>query len=171
MRQKIKIAIFAAATVAMLVIIFIFSNQPGDMSGEMSSRFLEWILVTRLGVLVEGFGRLTGFDIRKDAHMFLYLLLGICAAMMFRSIVVYRHSVLGKIHDWRKRMYPLYAFIFCVAAAAFDECHQLFIPGRAGLFRDVCIDGIGFTAAIIIVFLCDCIILKVRCLTSNCGRN
>lgn len=164
MRQKIKVAVFAMATSAMLVIIFIFSNQPGDISKDMSSGFLEWILATRLGVLVEGFGRLTGFDIRKDAHMFLYLLLGICAAMMFRSIVVYRHSVLKKISDCRKRMYPLYAFIFCVAAAAFDECHQLFIPGRAGLFRDVCIDGIGFVAAIAVVFLCD---LVIRCATGR----
>lgn len=35
------------------------------------------------------------------------------------------------------------AFAFCVLYAASDEWHQSFVPGRAGAFWDVVIDGAG----------------------------
>ncbi len=219
MGQKIRITIFAAATAAMLVIIFIFSNQPGELSSGMSEGFWAMLYGTWLGRVLEAFQSLTGLDVRKDAHMFLYLLLGLCATMMFRSIVIYRRSACvdmlcnsdsrecgsaggrepesacvdmlcnsdsreyGNVRGWEpesayvgaksvtygKRIwfYPLYAFIFCVVAAVFDECHQLFIPGREGKFHDVCIDGIGFVAAIAIVCLCDFIVKSVRKCAGN----
>ena len=41
--------------------------------------------------------------------------------------------------------------IICVAYAALDEYHQMFVPGRSAEVRDVLIDSIGIFAGVILV--------------------
>jgi VanZ family protein len=71
------------------------------------------------------------FFIGKSAHLFEYALLCI---LWFRAINI--HSVL-KGKNW---VIPL--FLTGLYAIS-DEIHQLFIPGRTGMARDVLIDVLG----------------------------
>ena len=45
------------------------------------------------------------------------------------------------------------SFIFTFLYACTDEFHQLFIAGRAGQFRDVCIDSTGALIMILIIYI------------------
>ena len=44
------------------------------------------------------------------------------------------------------------SFLFTVLYACSDEFHQLFISGRAGQIRDVCIDSTGALIMLLIVY-------------------
>ncbi|MBQ3466792.1 MAG: VanZ family protein, partial [Oscillospiraceae bacterium] len=58
-----------------------------------------------------------------------------------------------------QRRWPAFltGLLFCFLYACSDEFHQLFVPGRAGMFSDVLIDTVGvlfgLTAACALSFL------------------
>lgn len=101
--------------IAWLLVIFMFSNQNGEVSSQLSGGFL-----TLLGIPDIPFLHLL---IRKIAHFseyfILYLLFGI-------------NYGFGR-HD----------LVFCLLVALSDEFHQLFIVDRAGSLVDVLIDTSG----------------------------
>lgn len=76
------------------------------------------------------------FLMKKAAHFFEYIVLFL---LWFRA--------LGKKS-------PLDALMISIAYAFTDEIHQLFVPGRTGLLRDVGIDSVGMMlfATLIIKF-------------------
>ena len=45
------------------------------------------------------------------------------------------------------------SFIFTFLYACTDEFHQLFIAGRAGQIRDVCIDSTGALIMLLIIYI------------------
>ena len=45
------------------------------------------------------------------------------------------------------------AWIFATAVAAFDEVHQVFVPGRAGMVSDVFLDAAGAFVGVLLVTL------------------
>lgn len=50
--------------------------------------------------------------------------------------------------------HPVHAALVCaVLSAALDECHQLFVPGRAGRVGDVAVDVIGSAAGLFLFAL------------------
>ena len=65
------------------------------------------------------------FIVRKCAHMTEYAIL----TFLLYKTFVHKQNPLIK------------SFLFTVLYACSDEFHQLFIPGRAGQIRDVCIDS------------------------------
>ena len=82
------------------------------------------------------------FIVRKTAHFALY---GILGGLVFLSVVTYTSI-------------PLYirtaiSGVICLLYAISDEIHQLFVPGRSGEVRDVCIDFAGSMLAILILLL------------------
>ena len=50
----------------------------------------------------------------------------------------------------RNLIIPALSWTFCILYAASDEFHQLFVPGRAGLITDVCIDSAGALLGILL---------------------
>ena len=124
--------------ISWMVCIFAFSAQPAEASSALSDKAKE--LVIRGLEIFFPFAAdeaaspgNNGFMItlvRKSAHVFAYLLLGILALWTF--------SVYGV---GKKRF--LYAFLLCFLYAVSDEIHQIFVPGRAGRIYDVFIDSIG----------------------------
>lgn len=46
--------------------------------------------------------------------------------------------------------------------AATDEIHQLFVPGRAGRFSDVCIDGAGAVLGVVVFVVIVKLVLAIR---------
>lgn len=133
--------------VSWMLLIFSFSRQNGEASGSLSesvgyriARLQSNLLQqekTREQLLKQAEGM--DFIIRKGAHMSEYAILGI---LFLLHCFTYQN----------KRRHPyILALLFCIAFAATDEIHQLFVPGRSGQLADVCIDAagglLGITAA------------------------
>ena len=92
------------------------------------------------------------FPIRKLAHMTEF---GILAVLIFLAIKYY-----NKINTMKKRY--VFAWMGAVCYAATDEFHQLFVPGRSGNFVDVCVDTIGVTIALIVIYLVRRVYGRIR---------
>ena len=77
---------------------------------------------------------------RKSAHFIAYLILGflVSHAMKNESFTA---------TAWKRRGTTL---LICVAYAISDEFHQVFVPGRGPLLKDVLIDGSGASLGILL---------------------
>lgn len=124
---------------AMMYIIYSFSAQTGDTSGNLSYAVSYKIVEIGNDVLETGFteaqiGRYAHrieHPVRKLAHMTEYFLLSAAVSFPF-----YVYGLRGK-----KLM--LTVSLICVAFAAGDEYHQSFVAGRGPSIKDVMIDSIG----------------------------
>lgn len=132
-----------------MVLIFLFSAQPAEISSDLSG--------TLSYEIVDTWDRLTGVEeteqsileraakidhpVRKTAHMTEYAVLAMLVTGMFWAYGV------------RLRKNSLYTILVCFLYAGTDEFHQLFIQGRAGRFSDVLIDTAGAVIGILIIQL------------------
>ena len=128
---------------AMLVItmaaIFLFSSQMGEKSRYISD------LAARLLGLTKSEGGLgpgatpivMGLSLRKFAHIGSFILMGLFSY--------------GSISSDRPRVTRMSAaMLLSYAWACLDELHQLFVPGRAGMFSDTLVDLAGIVIGVII---------------------
>ena len=126
-----------------MILVFYLSNQIADDSAELSgglTRKVLQILHIIDGKTVEEQGAIEN-TFRKLAHFCLYTLGG---------ILILSHINLYKITDKKK---VFISWILGTIYAISDEIHQLFIPGRSGEIRDVCIDSLGVVIGIILVLM------------------
>lgn len=112
--------------------IFLLSHQPAHVSNELSQGIAKSIaenvdLATNEDFDLGNFNHM----IRKNAHFFLYFILG--------NIVVFTLQKVGV----RGMKGILLAIVICVCFAITDEWHQLFVPGRGAQISDVVIDSCG----------------------------
>lgn len=121
-----------------MAVIFIMSNQPGDVSSEQSR--LVVVIFEFLGLEISKYGDMATFLIRKTAHFTEYFILFLLA---YRVACMY-------ISEKKARIYVI-LFVFLYACT--DEIHQAFIPDRAPAFRDVLIDTSGGVFASFLVYL------------------
>jgi VanZ family protein len=151
---KKKVWLQIAATAALLGwmgVIFAFSAQPAvqssEISGAVSGGLVQKVCqIFHIELTAEQITWATQwieYPVRKAAHMTEYAMMGLLSFAFFKS---WQQEKTGG----RKRLY-LSAFALTAVYAASDEIHQLFVPGRAGRFSDVCIDMAG--AAIGLLFL------------------
>ncbi len=142
--HRIRLRFFGILTVLIMAAIFLFSAQSGDESGKLSDGFLASLIGAVLERLLPPLsGQGMDADIRKYAHMAEFFCLGV-------SVFLY----LSERFTWRRSVKtPLFSLAICFLYACSDEVHQLFVPGRAGMFRDVLIDSVGFSIGILLVFL------------------
>ncbi len=123
--------------ISWMIVIFIFSNQTGDDSSS-KSKFVIY-LFNLMGLDLESkFGDMATFIVRKGAHMTEYFIL-----------YLFIYNVIRHYFSLRKRLFLSLIFVFLYACT--DEFHQLFIPGRAGAFKDVLIDTGGGMIALILM--------------------
>jgi VanZ family protein len=129
---KIKI-ISLAAVILWMMLIFNMSSQVAEDSNRLSTGVTEIIVRT-----IEMVAPKADFDlgsvnhlVRKNAHFFAYLVLGVLVVNAVRRSGAGGYGGL------------LLAAGICLLYAVSDEVHQLFIPGRGGQVRDVIIDGAG----------------------------
>ncbi|MDI3536801.1 MAG: hypothetical protein PWP16_1085 [Eubacteriaceae bacterium] len=118
--------------------IFLSSSQTGEVSGSLSSG-LSSIIMKEVEGLFAIHLDLQAFDhvIRKNAHFFVYMLLGIFFYLALRT---------------SKASQPeLKAILFSLIYALSDEGHQLFINGRAGRATDVLIDSLGALIGVLLI--------------------
>ena len=115
-----------------MIFIFVMSQTPGNDSSKQSN-FIVDIIIHILPITRDTLS----FIVRKCAHMTEYAIL---AFLIYKTIVHIEKSLVK-------------SFIFTFLYACTDEFHQLFIAGRAGQFRDVCIDSTGALIMILIIYI------------------
>ena len=135
MRKKICIAL----AIIWMGVIFYMSNQPASISSIHSGNTIN--IISKLPIIGNIMDYLTSinigeFIVRKCAHMTEYAIL----TFLLYKTFVHKQNPLIK------------SFLFTVLYACSDEFHQLFIPGRAGQIRDVCIDSTGALIMILIIY-------------------
>lgn len=122
-----------------MVVIFLMSHQPGDVSSSQSNLVMK--IFEFLGIKLDSyFGDLATFVIRKAAHFSEYLILFL---LLYRVICIYIDRKTAK----------LYALLGVFLYAGSDEIHQYFIPGRVMALKDVMIDTSGGFSAMILTWL------------------
>ncbi|SDI35525.1 VanZ like family protein [Planococcus glaciei] len=129
-----------AAVLLWMALIFSLSHQPASESGEMSSGITEMVMETVEQILPVAETDFDQFEhiVRKNAHFFIYLILGILVIHASRGSGSHSFKRIGL------------AVGICILYALSDEFHQLFIDGRSGEFRDVLIDSSGASLGIIL---------------------
>lgn len=115
-----------------MVIIFLFSSQYSDESAQLSGGLLEWLEKVLHISISHG-------PLRKFAHALEFCALG--AAVEFGFFVTL------------KRVAPVASLMFSLVYALSDEIHQIFVPGRACMAKDVFIDLCGAAAGTIFVIV------------------
>ena len=134
-----------------MAVIFWFSAQPAEESGELSGTVTYRIVsaVDRLlhrelsEAQILEYAAMLDHPVRKAAHMTEYAVLGLLSVLFCRTFSART-----------RRIYPI-ALLMAFCYACTDEFHQLFVPGRAGRFTDVCIDTAGALIAVILCYLID----------------
>ena len=136
-----------APAILMMCLIYTFSAQPGEVSGNLSYEISYQIAETKNEILAtnKSYDELAQeadsihFYVRKAAHMTEYFLLAIAI-----SFPLYVYKVRG---IWLM----LLAGIVCMGFAGLDEYHQSFVAARTPSVRDVGIDSIGALIGILLV--------------------
>ena len=142
-----RAAIFGVLTIICMILIFKFSADNADRSSEKSGK----VTKTVVEVTVPHYDNMpqdkqesildkAEHIVRKCAHFSIFTVLGFCA-----SCTVGRRRLFG--------LKSLAVLGFCFLYACSDEIHQLFTPGRAGMFTDVLIDTSGSLCGIIVSML------------------
>lgn len=124
---------------AMMYVIYGFSAQDGNVSGNLSYQVSYKIVEIGNEILDKGldetqiadYADQIGYPIRKLAHMTEYFLLAVAVSFPFY------------VYGLRGFPLMLVAGFICVAFAAGDEYHQSFVAGRGPSVKDVGIDSIG----------------------------
>ncbi|MEF9983440.1 MAG: VanZ family protein [Oscillospiraceae bacterium] len=134
--------IFTFITVATVVFIFSNSAEIGEISGGKSSLVTAWI-----NKIFRSFDEnfiITEHIVRKLGHFFEYAILGFWLMLALR---VYTKRVISHI------AWPLWIGLLI---PVLDEGFQTFVPGRAGMIRDVIIDYSGVCVGLLCA---SCLIL------------
>lgn len=137
MKTLLRVILWAAV-IGWMALIFSFSVETAAESTETSGGFIEFFMER----WIPGFTELTDAEktakiesvtyfVRKSAHFVVFAVLGFltCAALWSCDASV-------------KRAFLLAAVIGALYAVS-DEVHQAFVPGRAGMIRDVILDTFG----------------------------
>lgn len=156
--------IFLLLSVLWMAVIFLFSSQTGDESGEQSD-FLASLVCKLIPVELSanGLNNLT-FFIRKLAHFTEYAILGILYYEMIYSFSENnsdRKQQKDEMQDINKaehknkhtsKIMVAIVIVMCMLYALSDEFHQTFTAGRSPSIRDVCIDTCGGAAGCMITW-------------------
>ena len=133
--------------ILMMYVIYSFSAQTGEVSGQLSYKISYKIVETKNQLLNENKSSAElavsadtiHFYVRKAGHMTEYFLLAVAI-----SFPLYVYGVRG---IWL----VILAGIICVGFAGLDEYHQPFVADRGPSLRDVGIDSIGALIGILMV--------------------
>lgn len=129
--KRVKIAVSWAAVAVCMGIIFFFSAQNGEDSGDTSGRLVQLLELLNLPI--------NEAILRNLAHFLEFTGL---AVLVFNAL----YQTCG-----RKR--PFLSFAVTSAYAVTDEIHQLFVEGRACTFSDWVTDSLGAASGIIVLSL------------------
>lgn len=150
LRYLLKPLSFAPALI-MMYLIFRFSAQTGEQSGQLSKEVSRVLVLAYNKVAGKGYSNETlnllihqiHPLVRKLAHVTEYFALAVTVAF---PLYVYRIRGFWLLFT---------GGTFCVLFACLDEYHQSFVAGRGPSLRDVGIDSIGiFTGILVAEIVC-----------------
>lgn len=136
-------------TLAIMILIFMFSSENANESTQSSVGFAQFISNILGSLFNSAYAvstiKITQHFIRKLAHFCIYAALGFSAFGMFW----------WTFNKKRTSISLLYSTIFSFVYACSDEIHQTFSPGRSTSFFDVILDTSGalFGAAILVFII------------------
>ncbi|MGL4981126.1 MAG: VanZ family protein [Fusobacteriaceae bacterium] len=131
---------YLVIVLTIMATIFFLSHSSGEVSTK-HSRFV-MVILSYLPINIDIDGEHMGMIsliVRKTAHMTEYFLL---------TLSIYRYLLSIE----KERIY-IYSGLIAFLYACSDEFHQTFIPGRAGMFRDVLVDSVGIFVALLGAYL------------------
>lgn len=146
--MKLRRIIFLILIIINCLIIFNFSNQKAQESGNTSGRVVG--IISEIIPTIKNMPEQEKKEfqenvmqpvIRKLAHFSIYTILGI---LTMNFMITFKRSFYQC-----SLVSVLVGFLY----ACSDEIHQFFTPGRSCEFRDICIDTLGVITGIIIVIL------------------
>ena len=147
----VKKIILWALVIGCMALIFSFSAQGADDSMDLSDGLLHAILRFLHISLPESVITFMRVFIRKVAHFSIYMLLGFLMYLLVHT----GYSVKEKASAWQA---VLYSFLYAVT----DEVHQIFVPGRSGMVKDVAIDTLGASFGVAIAFVICFLLIRRR---------
>ena len=148
MKAPIKMALRWLPASLWMLMIFLFSNQPGGGSGALSRLVMSYL--ARFGIDFQAwFGEHAVWVLRKCAHFTEYMILFFLLFLALES-----HFAARKARWWSLLGVFLYA--------SSDEFHQLFIPGRVGDVWDVLIDTMGGCMGLLLLTVVMAVISRNR---------
>jgi VanZ family protein len=126
--------VFLILIIIWLCVIFIFSSQSGEESGNTSNKLLLSFIniyekITNTIVDKDIAIKKLGYPIRKLAHFTEYFILGL--------------FVFEYINTYKTKYKLLKTIAFCFICACLDEVHQMFSIDRGPSFIDSLIDTFG----------------------------
>ena len=133
--------------ILMMLVIYSFSSQTGEVSGELSYKISYQIVETKNEILgtnksydeLDAEANSIHYYVRKAAHMTEYFALAVAV-----SFPLYVYGVRG---IWLMFL----AGAICVGFAGLDEYHQSFVANRGPSVKDVGINSIGAGVGILLV--------------------
>ncbi len=139
MNPKLRILLRWLPAASWMLMIFLFSNQPGGGSGALSRLIMSYL--ARVGIDFQAwFGEDAVWVLRKCAHFTEYMILFF---LLFFAL---------KTHfRWQSARW--FAALGVLVYAASDEFHQRFIPGRVADVLDVAIDTSGGLVGLLLLTL------------------
>ncbi len=162
---RLRKYIFFILTIVWMIVIFTFSNSPGEESGEISrgvgGLFCQ-IFVPGYEEMVfaeqEELALLLDHPIRKLAHFMEYMILG--------ALMVGIPKFTVKSDYWK---HGLIVWAFACLYAISDEIHQLFVPGRCGALKDVLLDSVGAFVGVLLGILMVGLVTVLKSKIANKG--
>lgn len=146
-----------------MIIVFLFSNQKGTESGNISKTVtivIEKLLIgNNIYKSVPNFGFFETI-IRKLAHFSIYTIGGFL-------IMNYFYDVQNENKKTNLKNKILYSIFFGAIYAVTDELHQFFVPGRSARIFDVIIDTFGVITGVLIYLL----VIKFNNFIKNISQN
>ncbi len=138
-KKQIRILVSWTAVLCLFILIFTLSSQPAAQSDGLSKKVTKMMIKTVERIAPSGVGDQSVDDlvekfnhiVRKNAHFFAYLVLGILMVNLLRRVGIKGFKVF------------VLALAICILYAISDEVHQLFVPGRGAQVKDVLIDSAG----------------------------
>lgn len=130
-----------------LSLIFYFSNQQASDSDNVSDGVMGKVINIVENIINYEFNETEKNNIyeygigplRKCAHFSIYFILGV---LLYNLVSDYNLNL--------KKTFII-SLLFCLLYACSDEIHQLFVFGRSGNVKDVCIDTLGSLLGIITI--------------------
>ena len=154
--MKLRRIIFLILVLINCITIFYFSNQVAYVSSGSSGRVVAFLART-----IPSLKNMNHIErericseilqpiVRKTAHFSLYTLLGF--------------FIMNFVYTFNGTRYQkgLTTWFLGTLYAISDEIHQLFVEGRSGEFRDVCIDSLGIVTGVFLTLLILFILSKI----------
>lgn len=130
--RMVKKIVLWALVIGCMAMIFSFSAQPATDSMNLSDGLLNGILrFLHISLPVSTVTFMRTF-IRKVAHFAVYMLLGLEVYVLFK---------IG--YGLKTKKSAGITAVVCALYSVSDEIHQIFVPGRSGMIKDVLIDTSG----------------------------